>query len=98
MSQTNPTSDEKREYVSDTYGIAMAVMKNDIDYIKKAVDTLGDDIREIKGLYLPISQAATKEEVKRLQDKVEQVYKIGWFIFTAVGGVLIYAVTQLIIK
>jgi hypothetical protein len=97
MSQKHTTTDENKQYASDTYGIAMAIMKTDIDYIKKAVDQMGDDIREIKGLYLPIAQAATKEEVKRIQDKVEQLYKIGWFVFTAVGGVLIYAILQLIV-
>jgi hypothetical protein len=81
------------EYSSNTHmdnktDISIAVMKTDIDYIKKAVDSMGRDIRDMKGMFLPLAQAATKEEVRSVREKVELIYRVGW----VVGSLVITAV------
>lgn len=93
---------KKNKYTMDTHidnhtEVSIAVMKTDIDYIKKAVDSMGHDIREMKGMFLPLAQAATKEEVRSVREKVELIYRVGWVVGSLVITALVVKVLSLVI-
>ena len=109
MEENKGKPDQKITYITDTHtdntaAISIAIMKTDIDYIKKAVDSMGRDIHEIKGMFLPLAQAATKEEmstaesrINSIEEKVGTIYKLGGIISIILITALIGAWLKLII-
>lgn len=108
MVKNKSKTDPKITYITNTHmdnntEISIAVMKTDIDYIKKAVDTMSGDIREMKGMFLPLAQAATKEEmtdaearIRNIEDKVNTAYKFGGFLLTLIVAAIVGAWLKLI--
>ena len=98
MQQKTP---EKNNYISDIYiqtEVAIAVMKTDIEYIKKAVDNMGDDVRYMKKSFVRADDAATKDELQAVRDKIDFIMKIIWVVGTSAIVALTSSVYKLILQ
>jgi hypothetical protein len=98
MQQKTP---EKNNYISDIHTqteVAIAVMKTDIEYIKKAVDSMGDDVRYMKKSFVRADDAATKDELQAVKDKIDFIMKIIWVVGTSAIVALTSSVYKLILQ
>lgn len=82
--------------MSEAMETQLAVLKNDIGYIKQFMSTISGDIKEIKGAYVPYSvfieakveaekihdNFVTKERFKSTHDKVRFLWNGMWTILS----------------
>jgi archaellum component FlaC len=100
---------KNEEYSSDTYmdiktEVSIAEMKRDISHISESVKEIKEEVREIKNMFLLVAQAATKDEVGKVENRMEQVENRvktinmwGRIIGTAVILAVLGAVLKLVI-
>lgn len=92
---------KKNNYIYDIHTqteVSIAVMKTDIQYIKKAVDMMGDDIRYMKKSFVRSDEAATKEEVEVLKQKIDLIMRIIWIVGTSTFIALSTSFYKLILR
>lgn len=98
--------------MSDTVETQLAVLNNDIKYIKESMKTISSDLKEMKGAYVPYvafieaktesqkehAEFVTKDQFKTTQDRVRTMWTGAMtFISLIVLGVL-GALLNLVIK
>lgn len=90
----------------------IAVFKRDMEYIKKSLDAMSSDIKEMKGAYVPYNtfieardrarmeheEFITRDQFKPWADKLRTLWTGGVTVITLILITILTAVLSLVIK
>lgn len=98
--------------MSDTVETQLAVLNNDIKYIKESMKTISSDLKEMKGAYVPYvafieaktesqkehAEFVTKDQFKSVQERVRALWTGAVAIIWVVVLAVVGALLSLVIK